>query len=64
MHVWIILYVVLLVYVLYTFTNNNKEHLFDWYEGMPGIDKTFVSPHFVLNQFDESRHESAKWFKD
>jgi hypothetical protein len=45
-----IIYVLLLVLILWLVLSNNKEGYWEVYTMPNGIPKTYVSPHFILNQ--------------
>ena len=42
-------YILLIVSIIWLI-NHQKEGYFTFYQGMPGIPKTYISPHFILNQ--------------
>ncbi len=47
MYVFVIYSVLILLIIWLTFSG--KEGYFTYYQGMPGIPKTYVSTHFIRN---------------
>ena len=48
MYVYIV-YILLFLLVVWIATSNGKEGYFTFYQGMPGIPKTFISTGFIRN---------------
>jgi len=44
----IILFIIIVLLLMYLL-KSNRENYFTYYNGMPGIPKTYISPHFVMS---------------